>query len=416
MLYRQMGKTGEKVSALGYGCMRLPMKGRNVDEPRAARQIISAIDQGVNYVDTAQFYHNARGETIVGNALAQGYRNKIKLATKMHQMSVKSRKDMDNALDTQLKKLQTDHIDFYLMHGLMTLEGWQKLKQLGIEDFLEKSKKSGKIVHIGFSYHGDKLQFKPIVDDYPWEFCQIMYNFLDEDNQAGTEGLQYAASKGLGVAIMEPLRGGLLVKKMPPEIEAIWSRMPEKRTPAYWALRWVWNHPEVSVVLSGMNEESHIAENLKTAEDSQPNSLSSDQIEIMSEIKSIFRKKIRVGCTGCSYCMPCPTGVNIPLCFQLYNSKYFYNDKGFGTTTSQAAYLLFTSGADRNKPSYASLCKKCGKCEEKCPQSLPIREKLAEVAKDMQPFYFKPMAKVFAGIVKVNMFRSRPKNNPAHGH
>jgi uncharacterized protein len=405
MLYRQMGKTGEQVSALGYGCMRLPKKGTGVDESRASRQIISAIERGINYVDTAQMYHLGRSETIIGNTLAQGYRDKVKLATKMHLMTVHSRKDMDNVLDNQLKKLRTDHIDFYLMHALMTMEAWQKMKQMGIEDFLEKSKKAGKIRHIGFSYHGNKTQFKPIIDDYPWEFCQIMYNFLDENNQAGTEGLEYAASNGLGVSIMEPLRGGLLTGKMPPQIQAIWSRLPGNHSQAYWALRWVWNRPEVSVVLSGMNEESNIDENIRTAENAFPQSLTKAELETIAEVKAALQKNIKVGCTGCSYCMPCPSGVNIPFCFQYYNSKHLFNDRG-----SQAVYLLFTTGMDGTRQSFASLCKECGKCEEKCPQSLPIREKLKEVSKDMQPFYFEPAAKMIRGYVKAQSFFSRSKN------
>ena len=332
MLYRQMGKNGEQVSSLSFGCMRLPKKGRGVDEERAARQIISAIDQGVNYFDTAQMYHLGKGESIVGNILAQGYRNKVKLATKMHPLTVNSRKDMDNALEIQLKKLRTDHIDYYLIHALMAMQGWQKFKQLGVEDFLETAKKAGKIGHVGFSFHGNRVEFKSIIDDYPWEFCQIMYNFLDEDNQAGKEGLQYAAGKGLGVVVMEPLRGGHLIGKMPPQIQAIWDRAPQKRTPADWALRWVWNHPEVSVVLSGMNEESHIAENIATAGSAYPQPLKKDELTIIAEVKAALTKSIKVGCTGCSYCMPCPNGVNIPFCFQSYNSKHLFKDRVYQFT------------------------------------------------------------------------------------
>lgn len=396
MLYRPMGRTGDQVSILGYGCMRLPQQNGRIDEARTERQIISAIEQGVNYFDTAYFYHNGKSEAVLGKILAKGYRDRVLVATKLPLPLVHSRKDMDTLLDTQLKRLQTDHIDYYLMHMLTGMAGWQRLKQLGVEDFLERARQAGKIRRIGFSYHGGKDQFPRIIDDYPWEFCQIQYNYFDEHNQAGRDGLEYAAAKGLGVAIMEPLRGGFLVGKMPPAVQAVWDRAPVKRSPAEWALRWIWNHPEVSLLLSGMNEESHIAENIRIAGEALPQSLSAAELALVGEVKETLGKMMKVGCTGCGYCLPCPAGVNIPLCFSSYNDKYLFNDR-----MPQFNYLGFTAGVDGGQPSYASLCRNCGQCEKHCPQRLPIRRHLKEVAADMERFYFKPVMGLVRGYFKI---------------
>lgn len=394
MLYREMGQTGDKLSVLGYGCMRFPRKNGRIDEERTEKQVISAIEQGVNYFDTAYIYPNS--ESVLGRILAKGCRDKVMIATKMPPIMVHSMKDMVAVLDTQLKRLQTDHIDYYLMHSINGKEGWQRIKQLGVEEFLIKAKQAGKIKHIGFSYHGDKKQFKDIVDDYPWEFCQLQYNYMDENNQAGKEGLLYAASKGLGISIMEPLRGGLLARKMPPQVEALFEQAKEKRTPAEWALRWVWNHPEVSVVLSGMNEETQIEENIRIANSAYPQSLSASELKCINDAKALLTNKLKVGCTGCGYCMPCPAGVNIPMCFAYYNDKYIYNEK-----SPQISYLGMLAGMDGGTPSYASLCKDCGKCETHCPQSLPIRKHLKDVSRDMESFYFKPAVSLARGYYKI---------------
>jgi uncharacterized protein len=389
MLYRKMGKTGDQVSILGYGCMRFPKKDRKIDEERTESQIISAINQGVNYFDTAYLYPNS--ETVLGKVLAKGLRDQVLIATKLPPFMVHSYKDMENILNTELTRLQTDHIDYYLMHSLNSMEGWQRLKQLGAEKFIEQAKKSGKIRHIGFSYHGDKSQFKQIVDDYPWEFCQVQYNYMDENHQAGREGLEYAASKGLGVSIMEPLRGGLLARKNP-DIEAVLNQSGQKRTPAEWALRFVWNHPGVSVVLSGMNDESQIEENIKIANSAKPQSLSDSELQYIIDAKKALEQKLKVGCTGCGYCMPCPAGVNIPMCFAYYNDRYVYDDKA-----TKVHYMGMLAGFDGGKSSYASLCKNCGKCEQHCPQHLPIRNHLRDVSKEMESFYFKPLVGIVHG-------------------
>jgi predicted aldo/keto reductase-like oxidoreductase len=403
MLYREMGKTGDKLSILGYGCMRFPKKDRKIDESRTERQIISAIEQGVNYFDTAYVYKGS--ETVLGKILAKGYRNKVKLATKLPLFMVHSRKGMEAILDTQLQRLQTDHIDYYLMHCLNSKEGWQRLKAIGVEEFLFKAKQAGKINHIGFSYHGDSGQFKAVVDDYPWEFCQIQYNYMDENTQAGLEGLKYAGAKGLGVVIMEPLRGGLLAGKMPPQIQAVWDQAEIKRTPAEWALRWIWNHPEVTVVLSGMNEEAHIEENIRIAGDSYAQSLSASELDSIAMVKELLTGMLRVGCTACGYCLPCPAGVNIPLCFAYYNTKHL-----FGSRSPQVQYIGMLGGMDGGTPAYSSLCRQCGQCEKHCPQHLPIRRHLKEVAKDMERFYFKPAVSLVQRYYKLRQGLAPGKN------
>ena len=400
MQYREMGKTGDQVSALGYGCMRFPRAGGRIDEERTKRQIISAIEKGVNYFDTAYVYPGS--ETALGNILADGYRDKVMIATKMPVPLIHSGKDMETTFETQLKRLKTDHIDYYLIHGIYGKAGWQRLKDLGAVEFLEKIKKEGKIRRIGFSYHGEGRNFKAVVDDYPWDFCQIQYNYMDENFQAGREGLLYAASKGLGVIIMEPLKGGLLADKMPPRIAETWKDAGMEGTPAEWALRWIWNHPEVSVVLSGMNHEDQIEENIRVAETALPNSLSDTELQCIDSVRTALRNVIRVGCTGCGYCMPCPAGVNIPGCFSHYNDKAIYAKKA-----GSLEYMASLSGVDGGKRSYASLCKDCGKCEQHCPQHLPIRKHLKEVSKEMEPFFFKPLVGMIGGYYKIRKAFSR---------
>lgn len=402
MLYRKMGNTGDNVSILGYGCMRFPKKDRRIDEERSERQVVSAIEKGVNYFDTAYIYPNS--EAVLGKILAKGYRDKVMVATKLPTFMVHSYKDMENILNTSLKRLQTDHVEYYLMHSLNSMQGWQRLKQLGVEDFIDKAKKSGKIKHIGFSYHGDRSQFKQIIDDYPWEFCQIQYNYMDENNQAGKEGLEYAASKGLGVSIMEPLRGGLLARKNP-DLESVFNQSETKRSLAEWALRFVWNHKGVSVLLSGMNDESQIEENIRIASDAQPDSLLSSELQYINDAKNALSVKIKVGCTGCEYCMPCPAGVNIPLCFAYFNDRFIYDDKA-----TRFNYLGMLLGADGGNPSYASLCKNCGKCEKHCPQHIQIRNQLKDVSREMEKFYFKPVVFVLHTYQKLTSVLKHKKN------
>lgn len=390
MLYRKMGKTGDELSVLGFGCMRLPQKRGEpgssgaIDEKRATRQIRYAIDQGVNYVDTAMTYHNGKSEPFLASALGDGYREKVRLATKLPPFWVKNRGDMDRLLDSQLDRLKTDRIDYYLLHGLNGFF-WKGMLELDVLDFLDKAKRNGHIRHTGFSFHGDRDSFKAIIDGYDWDFCQIQYNFLDQQYQAGTEGLNYAAAKGIGVVVMEPLRGGTLTKKIA-GLESIWDQSDTKRTQAEWALRWVWNHPEVTVVLSGMNEEKHIEENIRIASEAYPKSLSERELDLLSRVEETYRKLLKAGCTGCRYCMPCPSGVDIPACFEQYNRLKVFGD----TLIAWFWYLSMAAGKLSGTPSLASMCKDCGTCEELCPQHLPIPDLLKDVAKVFEKWWFKP--------------------------
>ncbi len=379
MLYRTVPKTGDELSILGFGYMRLPKKkGGSIDEERAIRQLRYAIDRGVNYVDTAPAYHLGKSEKILARALSDGYRQKVRIATKLPPWSVHSREDMDRILSSQLNTLNTDHIDYYLLHSL-TKTSWEKMKKLGVLEFIDAVKKAGTITNAGFSFHGDTATFREIVDSYTWDFCQIQYNYLDEHNQAGTKGLEYAAEKSLAVMVMEPLRGGNLAGHVPDEIQRIWDESPIRRSPAEWALRWVWNHPEVTVVLSGMNEESHIDENLRVASDALPRSLSGTELGIISRARDTYQRLMKVSCTGCGYCMPCPAGVDIPGCFSLYNAHHL-----FPHDRSAKFHYFGRHGGLLSGVSYAGLCRHCGKCVKICPQHLPIPDRLRDVSNEME--------------------------------
>lgn len=374
MLYRKFGKTNEMVSILGFGCMRLPLlPGGNptqIDEEKATEQIRYAIDKGVNYVDTAYPYHGkgmgygGQSEPFLAKALKDGYREKVKLATKLPSWLIKTREDMDKYLNEQLERLETDYIDFYLVHALNS-PVWKNLKEAGISDFLDQAIKDGRIKHAGFSFHEKQEYFNEIVDYYDWSFCQIQFNYLDEDFQAGLEGLHYAAQRGLGITIMEPLRGGKLAVGLPEDVQNAFNQAEIKRTPAEWALRWVWNHPEVSVVLSGMNSMEQVVENLKIAGVASSNSLTKEELDIIEQAKSIFKARIKVNCTACSYCMPCSAGVNIPLCFSIYNNYHMFGRKE-----------MYDHLSPKER---ASNCVECGKCEAHCPQRISIREELKNV-------------------------------------
>jgi len=384
MLYRKMEKTGDELSILGFGVMRMQEKRGKIVEETGIRQIRSSIDRGINYLDTGWPYHNGNSEPFLGRALADGYREKIKLATKLPHWLVKAREDMDKFLNAQLVRLKTDHIDYYLVHGVDG-ETWDTSKRLGVVDFLDGAKKDGRIVNAGFSFHGDKESFKRIVDEYDWEFCQIQYNYLDEQNQAGKEGLQYAAGKGLGVIVMEPLRGGNLAGKMPPAIQAIWDEADTKRTPAEWALRWIWNHPEVTVVLSGMNEEKQIEENIRIAGEAHPGSLTDKELDLVKRASEKYRELMKVGCTGCGYCMPCPAGVNIPYCFEVYNGLHMFGGGRKAKMEARISYLSQLAEIPGARTAgYASQCEKCGACEEVCPQQLPVSELLEDVTAEFE--------------------------------
>jgi predicted aldo/keto reductase-like oxidoreductase len=374
MKYRSFGKLKWKVSALGFGTMRLPILGADasdIDEPEAIRMIRYAIDHGVNYVDTAYVYHRGKSEALVGKALKDGYREKTKLATKLPTWLVHFQQDMDKYLDEQLKRLQTDFIDFYLLHGL-SKDQWQKLMKLNVFDWIEQKRSEGVIGHIGFSFHDEYAVFKGIIDSYDrWDFCQIQYNYVDVNFQAGTKGLKYAASKDLGVVIMEPIAGGRLAVNPPKAVQDIWDSSGVRRTPAEWALKWVWNQPEVSVVLSGMSTMQQVEENVESASYSCPGDLTLEELALIERVKHKYKELGFIACTGCRYCLPCPEGVNIPEIISLYN-EYYIKNRADEIESKYWEHITPESQAKR--------CARCGRCEELCPQKLPIRNILSEAA------------------------------------
>ena len=382
MRYRTMPKNGDELSVLGFGCMRLPLlEGGDIHVDKAIEQIRYAIDSGVNYLDTAWPYHGGASESILGRALQDGYREKVKIATKLPTWLINSREDMDSYLEKQLVKLQTDRIDYYLLHALNGLT-WDKLDQLGVAEFLDTAIKDGRIINAGFSFHGTLDDFKRIVDGYPWVFCQIQYNYLDQQYQAGTEGLNYAAERNLGIIVMEPLRGGNLgLPEPPPAIGTIWDQAETRRTPVEWALRWIWNHPEVGVVLSGMNEDAHIDENLRIADQGLPGSLTQQECELVEQAAATYKELMKVDCTGCGYCLPCPEGVMIPAIFEVYNKMHLFGNK----EEAKFIYAIRMCGViSGNKQGFASECVECGECLEKCPQSIPIPDILADVVEELE--------------------------------
>jgi predicted aldo/keto reductase-like oxidoreductase len=367
MQYRTFGKLDWKVSALGFGCMRLPtLEGdsANIDEPEATKMLHYAIDRGVNYVDTAYPYHGGNSERFVGRALKGGYREKVRLATKLPCWKVESAADFDTLLNEQLEKLQDEHIDFYLLHAL-NKDRWQQMRDLDVLDRAERALADGRIGYLGFSFHDDYNVFQTIIDEYDgWTFCQIQHNFIDIENQAGTKGLQYAASRGLAVVIMEPILGGRLVDPADP-IRQIWDGAAKKRTPADWALQWLWNQPEVSVVLSGMSAMQHVVENVASAEASGIGSLNAQELALFDQVREKYKELCPIPCTKCGYCMPCPNGVDIPRNFEVYNEGVMYDKPD----SARDGYNKWTP-----EEAQASQCIQCRECEEKCPQSIAISE------------------------------------------
>lgn len=372
MQYRPFGKLDFQVSALGFGAMRLPSKSADytdIDEAQALEMIHYAIDHGVNYLDTAYGYHGGKSEILVGKALKGGYRQKVKVATKLPVWLVDTVQDMDRYLDEQLRKLDTEHIDFYLFHDL-NKDRWAKLERLEALNWAEKAIQKGKIGHIGFSFHDDRETFKKIIDAYPWTFCQIQYNYLDIDHQAGQFGLQYAAQKGIAVVIMEPLRGGRLANP-PEEVQKIFDEAPVKRSPVAWALLWLWNQKEVAVVLSGMSNLQQVKENIEIASSSGVGLLSLEELKIIERAREAFERLPSINCNACKYCLPCPNGVNISRNFELYNDAF----QKIAFEDARRKYLALP------EEERASSCLGCGDCEDLCPQELPIPELLEKVAR-----------------------------------
>lgn len=371
MRYRPFGRLNWQVSALGFGAMRLPTleeDGNAIDEELAMRMVRYAIDHGVNYIDTAYTYHGGQSEPFLGRALQDGYRQRVRLATKLPTWLVQQADDFDRYLDEQLSRLQTDHIDFYLLHNLK-LPVWPHMRDLKVVSRAEKALSDGRIGHLGFSFHDRFEVFKQILDEYDgWTFCQIQYNFMDVEYQAGRRGLEYASDKGLAVVVMEPVRGGRLARNIPPAIQSIWDSAPARRTPAEWALQWVWNQPEVAVALSGMSAMEHVVQNLESADRSAPGSLSEAELAIFPLVRDKYRELCPIPCTDCRYCMPCPSGVNISRIFEVYNDAVMYDAPDFG----RFLYGLLPEGQQ------ASACIECGECLTKCPQGIDIPQWLKQ--------------------------------------
>lgn len=379
MNYRKDWHNNE-ISILGFGCMRFTQSGGRINLEKAEREIMEAFHAGVNYYDTAYVYPGS--EAALGEILEKnGIRDRVKIATKLPHYLIKSREGMEKYFQEQLRRLRTDYVDYYLMHMLTDVKTWERLKGLGILEWLEEKKQSGAIRQIGFSYHGNSDMFCQLVDAYDWEFCQIQYNYMDEHSQAGRRGLQYASKKGLPVIIMEPLRGGKLVNRLPDEAVHIFREYSVQHTPAQWALRWLWNQPEVTCVLSGMNSLEMVQDNVQTASDVKVGELGEAEEQMLKQVVQAINAKMKVGCTGCGYCMPCPKNVDIPGTFAAYNRRY-----SEGRRSALIEYFMCT--ALRKDSSAASNCIQCGKCEQHCPQKIEIRSELKNAKRKLEgPLY-----------------------------
>ena len=391
MKYRK-DKYGNEVSVLGYGCMRFTSKGMKLDYKKAEKEIMEAYKGGVNYFDTAYVYPGS--EELLGRVLDENkIRDKVNIATKLPHYLIKTLDDIENKFNEELKRLRTDHIDYYLMHMLTDVKSWERLQELGIDKWIKEKKKSGAIREIGFSYHGNSDMFCKLIDSYDWDFCMTQYNYLDENSQAGKTGLHYAASKGIPVNIMEPLRGGRLVNQLPDKAKKLFEKYEKKMTPAEWSFRWLWNQKEVMCVLSGMNSIEMVKENLTFADKAEIGEFTEEDHELLKEVVKAINEKMKVPCTGCRYCMPCPRKVDIPGTFSAYNK--YYTDSKF---VALKEYLMCT--ALRKDATSASNCVECGKCEQHCPQGIKIRQELKNARKKLESPIYKVAKKVAQTFLK----------------
>ena len=385
MQYRK-NTQGEPISILGYGCMRFTKKGNSIDIDKAEKEVMAAIRGGVNYLDTAYIYPGS--EVALGEILKRNQcREQVSIATKLPQYLIKSEAALDKYFNEQLSRLQTDYVDYYLMHMLTDIAAWEKLCKLGIKEWIAKKKEEGKIKNLGFSFHGNTEMFLQILDAYDWDFCQIQYNYMDEHSQAGRKGLQAAAEKNIPVIIMEPLRGGKLVDLLPEKAKKLIADNERKRTPAEWAFRWLWNQPEVTCVLSGMNSLAMVEENVQIASSAEAGAFTKEDFALIEAVKQEINSNIKVGCTGCSYCMPCPKGVDIPTAFRCYNRMYTENKKAGRFEYAQIVAL-------QKEMSDMGRCIECGKCESHCPQHIEIRRELKEARKHLLPWYYVVIIKI----------------------
>ena len=385
-------KYGNQLSILGFGCMRFPMKAGRIDMAETEREILTAVEGGVNYFDTAYIYPGS--EAALGEILERNrIRDRVYIATKLPHYLIKSREGLDKLFAEELRRLRTDHVDYYLMHMLTDTATWDRLLEMGIGEWIAEKKSSGAIRQVGFSYHGNSEMFCRLVDAWDWDFCQIQYNYMDEHSQAGRRGLYHAHEKGIPVVIMEPLRGGKLVSRLPEEAKRIFGDYKIRHTPAQWAFRWLWNQPEVTVVLSGMNSDEMVRDNIQTASTVRVGELGPDEEAMLRQVVAAINSKMKVGCTGCGYCMPCPKNVDIPGTFAAYNRR-FQEGKFWGFVDYVICTLL------RKNPTPASNCIGCGKCEKHCHQHLPIREKLRDAQKELEGPLYRTIRKILGRFAK----------------
>ena len=381
MMQYRVDKYGNELSVLGFGCLRFPQKNGKIDMEATRGQIRMAVEEGVNYFDTAYVYSGS--EAALGEILeVEGLRERVKIATKLPHYLIKSRQALEMMFREELKRLRTDRVEYYLMHMLCDLDTWDRLKKLGMEEWIAEKKASGQIGQIGFSYHGSTEMFCKLVDAYDWDFCQIQYNYLDEHTQAGRRGLHHAAAKGLPVIIMEPLRGGRLVNQLPPEAKRVFEESGKGWTPAQWGLRWLWDQKEVTVVLSGMNSEEMVLENIRTASGARVGDFGEEEQAVIARAVSAIHASVKVGCTGCGYCQPCPKNVDIPGAFAAYNR--YHTESPAGAKKDYIKCTLY-----RKNPTAAGNCIGCGKCERHCPQGIEIRKELENVKRDLEDRKFR---------------------------
>ena len=382
MEYRIDRRTGNQISILGFGCMRLPGTLGRINMEKTESLFLEAIKNGVNYFDTAYIYNGS--ETALGEILARnGLRDQVFVATKLPLLQCHEYSDFERFFQIQLERLQTDYIDYYFMHALSGTAQWKALCALGIEQWIQEKKSAGQIRQLGFSYHGSRDEFTDLLEEYDWDFCQIQYNYMNINYQAGQNGLKRAHEKGLPVFIMEPLLGGRLATGLPKKAEALLKRENPSDSCASWAFRWLWDQPEVTMVLSGMNEPMQLKDNIETASHSAAGMFTLREAETINQVIEIFNASYKIACTGCNYCMPCPKGINIPACFSAYNASY-----SISRFTGIHQYMMSTGGMSTN-PHMASDCVGCGKCEQHCPQQIPIRRSLKEVSRRMEPIWYR---------------------------
>ncbi len=396
MQYRKMPNSEDNLSALGFGCMRFKQKGgkdggilSTFDVDLAKEQVLYAIENGVNYLDTAWPYHRGASESFLGDYILSDkeIRDKVFIATKLPCMMIFKKEKIEEIFNKQLERLKVEYIDYYLMHSL---DGptWNRMKKLGTFEFIEKIKKEKKARHVGFSFHGSREEFMEIIDDYDWDFVQVQYNIMDENFQAGIAGINRAAEKNMGVIVMEPLRGGMLVGEPPKEVCKIYDAADSQRSPADWAFSHIYNNPNVTVVLSGMNEMEHIKENIAIAEKALPESLSEEENKVIQSVRDKYLELMRIGCTGCGYCMPCPAGINIPDAFKYYNMYHMFGSLRPKMDYAMQAGIKTLDG----KTHWTTSCIDCGKCEKACPQHIKVREEFASVKKDMEGWGIKALS------------------------